>query len=369
MLSVVARCVDDLKTFVHGYVRCILTSRQRTLVSCRKKRNNILGAILSFSVIIPAYNRAQYIEQTLKGILSQHRRPDEIIVVNDGSTDDTAAVVGSFGDRVQIITIPNSGPSRARDVGVRASKGTFLAFCDSDDLWRSDHLGRLEALLTDAKVPYAFSNFVHFRGALIEKRTHFECDQSGFWRNPGREVSTDAFVADEALIPHILAYQAIFPSCTAMERDFYFRVGGYNGEFSRNVVEDLEFTLRCCRLGPVGIDVRPTAQIRKHGGNYSADWLRCLSCSIEILRYSKSHHGFKPEWNANIDSEIVKRSLEGIDHAFSCGRMSAIGPFARNLRINHFGWKQLLKVAVASMPESLGKPISSILTSVGKRGR
>jgi glycosyltransferase involved in cell wall biosynthesis len=88
-----------------------------------------------FSVVIPVYNRASVVEATLKSVLEQSCRDYEIIVVNDGSTDNTATVLNSYKDRVRIFDQKNSGPGAARNRGIKEAKGAYIAFLDSDDVW------------------------------------------------------------------------------------------------------------------------------------------------------------------------------------------------------------------------------------------
>jgi len=87
------------------------------------------------SCIIPAYNAERWLGDALRSVLDQTYRPVEAIVVDDGSTDRTAEVVASFGDRVVGLGQPNAGPAVALNRGIRASRGEFLAFLDADDLW------------------------------------------------------------------------------------------------------------------------------------------------------------------------------------------------------------------------------------------
>ena len=86
------------------------------------------------SVIIPAYNREKLLPQTLESLLRQTLPAEEIIVVDDGSTDRTAAVAESFGEPVRVIHQENSGPAAARNRGFLESLGEFIHFFDSDDL-------------------------------------------------------------------------------------------------------------------------------------------------------------------------------------------------------------------------------------------
>ena len=94
----------------------------------------------SVSVIIPTYNASQYLAEAIDSVLAQTAPADEIIVVNDGSQDDTATVVRDYGNRIQYIEQINSGPSVARNSGIAIARGEWVAFLDSDDVWLSDKL-------------------------------------------------------------------------------------------------------------------------------------------------------------------------------------------------------------------------------------
>jgi glycosyltransferase involved in cell wall biosynthesis len=89
------------------------------------------------SCIIPAWNAERWLGEALSSVFEQTYRPIETIVVDDGSTDRTAEIVASFGDRVVGLEQPNLGPAVALNHGIRASRGEFLSFLDADDLWPS----------------------------------------------------------------------------------------------------------------------------------------------------------------------------------------------------------------------------------------
>ena len=98
---------------------------------------------LRFGAVIPTYNRAHLIGRALDSVLQQSRQPAEIIVVDDGSTDDTAERVASFGPVVHYLHQENVGAAAARNRGVRAAQSEWIAFLDSDDIWREAHLERM----------------------------------------------------------------------------------------------------------------------------------------------------------------------------------------------------------------------------------
>ena len=110
------------------------------------------------SVVIPAYNSSKWIAETLESVLAQDYAPFEVIVVDDGSTDNTADVVRRFGERVRYVFKPNGGQGSARNVGIREAHGAFIAFVDSDDLWAKKKLQLQVELLTKTALLWAYSD-------------------------------------------------------------------------------------------------------------------------------------------------------------------------------------------------------------------
>ena len=101
-----------------------------------------------FSVIMPAYNAEQYITESIESVLSQSYDNFEIVVINDGSIDNTATVVSEIADkRIRLFNKDNGGVSNARNFGIEHSRGKFICFLDSDDLWMENHLEVLNNLI------------------------------------------------------------------------------------------------------------------------------------------------------------------------------------------------------------------------------
>ena len=92
------------------------------------------------SVIIPTYNNAAYLVESVESVLNQSYRNIELIVVDDGSTDNTQAVLAGFGDRLRYVRKANGGPSSARNLGIQMARGQLIAFQDADDLWLPEKL-------------------------------------------------------------------------------------------------------------------------------------------------------------------------------------------------------------------------------------
>src|SRR5215469_10163897 len=116
------------------------------------------------SVVIPAYNTANYIPATLNSVLSQTFRDFEILVVNDGSPDtpQLELAMRPFAARIRYIKQANRGPSSARNTGIREARGKYIAFLDSDDLWFPEHLAnQVSALQNDPSLGLTYANGIH----------------------------------------------------------------------------------------------------------------------------------------------------------------------------------------------------------------
>lgn len=100
------------------------------------------------SVVIPVYNCERYIGKAIESVLSQTQKPLEIIVADDGSTDGSASVAASFPG-VRVVSLPHRGVSSARNGGIAASAGEWIAFLDADDVWRPEKLERQARYLED----------------------------------------------------------------------------------------------------------------------------------------------------------------------------------------------------------------------------
>ncbi|MDP9024893.1 MAG: glycosyltransferase [Candidatus Eremiobacteraeota bacterium] len=104
------------------------------------------------SCVIPSYNYARYLRAAIESALGQTHRDIEVIVVDDGSTDESIEVLRSYGDRIRWIAQANQGVSAARNAGIREARGEFIGFLDSDDAWRPTKIERQLSLMDDPEV-------------------------------------------------------------------------------------------------------------------------------------------------------------------------------------------------------------------------
>jgi glycosyltransferase involved in cell wall biosynthesis len=115
------------------------------------------------SVVIPAHNSERYILATLDSVLAQAHRPLEIVVVDDGSSDGTAAMVENYAPGIRVVKQERRGHPAARNAGIRAATGEFLGFIDHDDLWSPDKLTlQMEAFAKDPELDLVFGHIRNF---------------------------------------------------------------------------------------------------------------------------------------------------------------------------------------------------------------
>ncbi len=126
---------------------------------------------IRISAIVPAYNAEKYISRALDSVLKQSRPADEIIVIDDGSTDRTAEIIKGYGDKIKYVYQENGGESAARNRGIEEASCEWIAFLDSDDEWLERNLEMLAGVVSRNKtLVWAFANFINC-DCSIEKRS------------------------------------------------------------------------------------------------------------------------------------------------------------------------------------------------------
>ena len=205
----------------------------------------------TISVVVPAYNEERYIAEALDAILAQTAWPLEVIVVDDGSTDGTAEVVGRYGDRVRLIAQENRGCPEAFDTGFREAAGDFVALCPADDVWEPRKLEwQREALARHPEVDVSFGAAERFglaSGDHLRPRSTGVLDARAF----AREMFPENLIPDPSAV---------------VRRSLYLELGGYEPL----VGEDYEFWMRALSAGATFyFEPRLLVRLREHGGNLS----------------------------------------------------------------------------------------------------
>src|SRR5919108_3973964 len=213
------------------------------------------------SVVIPTYNRGHVVGEAIDSALAQRHRHLEVIVVDDGSTDDTAERVGRLRDaRVIYLRRPHAGVSAARNTGIAAATGDLVAFLDSDDLWKPDKVeAEIAALARYPSAGGVFSDLEKLDGATFVpsfmRRTHV------FSRLLAEgEYPEGVLLSPRALYLCLLQEVPIKMPALTVRRSALERVGGFNEGWTSS--EDWEFLLRFARRESLVYLDRPLAVIR-----------------------------------------------------------------------------------------------------------
>ncbi len=219
--------------------------------------------------MIPAFNAAKYIRETLDSVLAQTYRPIEVIVVDDGSTDGTREQILAYGDRVRYVWQPNRGPSSPRNHGVRLASGEFVAFLDADDLIAPQWIAAAVAVMKRRPdVGLTFMNFVHFDSAGVDPTDHFAtCSLLGAHlagrRNPG-----DPVVLPPAVSTDILLVENFGSSAPVVRRAAIAAAAGFDETIPAN--EDYDFNYRIAARYHIAVIPDVLMHKRRHDGNLTA---------------------------------------------------------------------------------------------------
>ena len=177
------------------------------------------------TVVIPTYNRYGLLKIAIDSVLDQSYRDFELIVIDDGSTDDTHALVRSYGDSLVYLKQENQGPSAARNRGIEESRGSLVAFLDSDDRWHPDKLLiQIEAMEEEPGYLISHTGEVWYRNGelLRQKKKHQKLPGYIFERSLSMcMVSMSTVIARRELFDHIGCFDEKLPCCE--DYDFWLR--------------------------------------------------------------------------------------------------------------------------------------------------
>jgi glycosyltransferase involved in cell wall biosynthesis len=243
------------------------------------------------SVIIPAYNAAPYIRESLDSVFAQTFASYEVIVVNDGSpdTEDLERALARYRDSLVYIRQENRGPGGARNTGVLAAQGEYVAFLDSDDRWRPEYLvEQLRVLTQDSRLDLSYADALLFGDPASDGRTFMQ-------NSPSRGAVTFAsLVRGEC---HVIT------SCVVARRRALLDAGLFDEQYFH--AEDFDLWLRLAhRGGRITYQERVLAEHRKSDGSLSTETTRMIHSVTDILRKTARTLDLSPE-----ERELVARKI------------------------------------------------------------
>jgi glycosyltransferase involved in cell wall biosynthesis len=316
------------------------------------------------SVIIPSYNRADLLAFTLDAVLAQTVAPREVIVVDDGSRDDTLSMLGRYQPTVLVIRIENSGSIVARNVGLRAAVSPIVAFCDSDDLWCPDFLERMAVLWRgEPRTRVAYANFRVVRDGIWSVETKFDEAPVAFWAGL-RAVGEGLGVFDQPIVDRLVEFQPFFPSTCVADRSAMLEAGGWDEGVGRTVGDDFGSVLRFGELHPFGVVSAPLVGIRKHPGNFSSDVRAMNLGDAKILEYVLGSRPSLLPHTALIRASVARRRCDALDSAFADGDFAAVRAIYESLQASSIPNRIKAKGLVARLPKSVASSLACLLSGV-----
>jgi glycosyltransferase involved in cell wall biosynthesis len=243
-------------------------------------------ASLPVSVVIPAFNAERFLPETLESIRAQTCQPTEVVMVDDGSTDGTGALVAERFPEVRVVRAVNSGCGAARGLAIAHSRCEWIAPCDADDLWHPEHLARKFAVLQRFPgTQVAFSNCYSFGEKALAGHTLFDEAPAGWF---GRHAIDDDGERFQLKDPYaaLLEFHPAYQTGLMFRRDIYDAVGGFLPKYSRWVGEDSEFIRRVAAIEGLRMvgDRMATWGYRRHGSNMSGSRWKNYACKPRILK-------------------------------------------------------------------------------------
>ena len=314
------------------------------------------------SVVVPTYNRAHLIQQTIDSILAQTRRADDVIVIDDGSTDDTEIRLAKYGDRIVYHRIANSGVQTARNTGISLARGDWIALCDSDDLWLPQYLERQACLIAArSDLDFSFANFRIMKDGIVGRVTKFEETSHERWKPYIAQEIPEGWALTKDFVGWTFAFFPVFPSATMFSRALFDSVGGFDPGLRAFLNEDGIFTTRCLLRARVGAIPEPLVTIRKHGENASGHQLLLTIDEIKSLIAFRDNVPEARPYRDIIEAEVRRRSINAVQGAFACGDHALLRQILKNVPFKQRPAKTQLKYLVALFPDAVALPVNGFL--------
>jgi glycosyltransferase involved in cell wall biosynthesis len=224
------------------------------------------------SVIIPAYNAERFVGQAIESVLAQSYRPIEVIVVNDGSTDETRIRLDAFGNQVRAIHQTNAGLSAARNRGIRESSGDLIAFLDADDLWHPQKLEKQVAIFTGAP-----------KIGLVHTDANYLFDETG--NVSPAPAAREAYQGD--CFKQLFLGNRMSVSSVVVRRSLLERCGLFDEAIRRPTTQDWDLWLRLSRETRFGYVAEELVTCRMHDSNAGKNQLAMLEDSLYVIKKTR----------------------------------------------------------------------------------
>lgn len=305
------------------------------------------------SVVIPTYNASGFIGEALESVFQQTYQDFEILVVDDGSTDDTAAVVRGFGSAVRFIQQEHAGPSRARNRGISEAKGSYIAFLDADDLWLPQKLEKQLALFrADPTLGLVTVGHQAFdEEGVYEPTWDKRADLFG-----DRNVATAIFLKSNVATPTVMVPRSVLEDVGGFEEEIY-------------IGEDDNLWIRIAAKYRVGLIDDLLVQLRRREDSLTKDkarLLRDVRKNITFLceRYPHVWHDIKDAVPEKLTAYYLALGYNHFESGDYSEARVALRTAIEERPQNLMAWAYLL---LSSLPPGIIRPLRRLKGSVPKK--
>ncbi|MCS7208241.1 MAG: glycosyltransferase [Fimbriimonadales bacterium] len=293
------------------------------------------------SVLIPSYNHARFLPATLESVFQQTFSDYEVVVVDDGSVDDSVAILQSYGERVRLYVQQNRGTYSTLNRCVAESRGEYLAILNSDDLWMPTKLEKQVALLEanpQLGLVHTGGHFIDAAGQVLPG------NPLGFeWpRTPTGNI-----------IEALVRCNKIIASSVLIRRECFERLGGFREDLYGS--GDWEMWFRVALEYDIGYIDEPLTMYRVHGANASFQHMRVYEDDVKV-RTGTIHACESRLWQRATDRRAMRLALAhsyacmGTEYALLGDRRNARRAYLRSLRLYPLRFKSLLRLGLTFLP-------------------
>jgi len=304
-----------------------------------------------FSIILPTYNREKYIILAIESILAQSYDNYEIIVVDDGSKDETEYNLKPFRQKIKYLYQENQGVSSARNKGIKESSGQWIAFIDSDDEWLPDYLETQR------------NNILNNPECCLHMMNSIQIDKYGketdtFRDNPSDILLRSKLIRPEDPLSFVIRNHLYYLQPTVILRNVLIKAGGFNEKLS--IAEDLDIIARVAHLGPIAIHNIPLVKIIKRGkeqpnlteqisafGIKSQEAIGSIYSNLLSMKELSSVQAklLQHKYGAN------RRAIGNL-HIRAGSRFKALLSYTKAFRVD-LSWQSILRIILLVLPKKL----------------
>lgn len=310
---------------------------------------------MAISVVIPAYNAGRFIGEAVESIRRQGAAVSEIIIVDDGSTDNTAEIVAKLGNDIHYVWQENAGPSAARNRGIKLANSPWIAFLDADDVWTPNKIAEQLAIVRQSPdVGLVASDMAETDtvGDLIIQSVLEAHNLLGFFRG-----------LDGAPVPHALrrlVEMNFIPTGTVIaKKNLLLELGGFNPDIRYG--EDLELWARVAALAPIVCLPRVHMLRRQHGSNATQATEPMLNDLVKVMKNLRESCGTELRAQGADPDATVSAALFDLAYwHFIAGNLRA----AHDTFIQSQSYKPKLRTAMYIAASRLPAPVVNTLRRV-----